>query len=62
MTPEQIMAAILESNREAIQQQAVDAFTYGHGYSRTTADGTQHVPRSEVHDEVIEGEFRVVTE
>lgn len=60
MNPEQIMAAILAANRDTIQQQAVDAFIYGHGYSRTTADGAQHVPRSEVYDEVIEGEFRVI--
>jgi len=30
-------------------------------YNRFISRATQHVPRSEVYDDVIEGEFRVVT-
>lgn len=58
-TPEEIFR-LLSQPIPSLNKQVRDALFYGTGYSRTTENGAQHVPRSEVHGDVIEGEFKVI--
>lgn len=64
MTSEEIIQQawnrMASQRQDALNKQFRDTARFRIGYSRTTADGAQHIPRAEVHDEVIEGEFRVV--
>lgn len=67
MTPEQIMAAILDANREEIQRQAADAFAYGLGAAQTDKNGHVRNVTWDLYNHrpvlppgCIEGEFRVV--